>query len=149
MGGPCRTSSSIATTSPFWIITNGLVRSGSSPCRYMPVTLRMLVWSFFRVLSTNRVSNSSIRFSALMGMGGRGGPVMAFGWIESELQSIGEELILSGYCDLVVVAMMQTCRQETQIVQAEWWSKCRCVPADWLAREVHRGYPLTKGYDYH
>lgn len=43
---------------------------------------------------------------------------MAFGWMESELQSIGEELILSGYCDSVVVAMMQTCRQETQIVEA-------------------------------
>lgn len=43
---------------------------------------------------------------------------MAFGWMDSELPPIGEELILSGYCDSVVVARMQTFRQETQSVEA-------------------------------
>ena len=67
-GAPAQPIRSPKRLQHFRVIINGLVRSGSSPRRYMPISLRMFAWLFVRVLSTNRVSSSSIQFSALIGM---------------------------------------------------------------------------------
>lgn len=60
---------------------------------------------------------------------------MPFGWLEIGLRPMCEELILSRCCDSVVVVMMETGRQETNVEAV--WSKGGYVPADLLAREVH------------